>query len=116
MDKKRTLQQNRALHLWYSMVSETLNEAGLDMKKTLKPQIDIPWSPTTVKEYLWRPIQEAYIKIKSTTQLERKQIDEIVNIIVRGLGEAHGVVLPPFPSLEQLNQYQYEEKITKKTH
>lgn len=114
MDKKRTLQQNRALHLWFKHVSEALNDAGLDMKKTLKPQMEIPWSPITVKEFLWRPVQQAYIQIDSTTQLERKQIDEIINIIIRGLGEKLGVELPPLPSQELMNQY--EEARTKKTH
>lgn len=56
---QRTKQQNRALHVLFRMMSDLLNENGLDMRKTLKPGVDIPWSPEAVKEFLWRPVQEA---------------------------------------------------------
>jgi hypothetical protein len=42
--KPRTMAQNSALHLWLGQVAQTLNDAGLDMKKTLKPNVDIPWT------------------------------------------------------------------------
>ena len=47
----RTSQQNRAMHLFFARLVEALNDAGLDMKKVLKPEIDIPWSQTAVKEF-----------------------------------------------------------------
>ena len=45
------------------MIANALNDAGLDMKKVLKPEIDIPWNTATVKEYLWRPVQNLQLKL-----------------------------------------------------
>ena len=47
----RTLQQNRALHVLFQMLANELNSNGLDMRKTLKPSVDIPWSGRSVKEW-----------------------------------------------------------------
>jgi len=46
---KRTVQQNKALHVLFNLLAQNLNEAGLDMRKTLKPEVDIPWSGASVK-------------------------------------------------------------------
>lgn len=43
LDKReRTLTQNRAIHLWFTMLADALNDAGLDMRTVLKPEIEIP--------------------------------------------------------------------------
>ena len=57
-EKKRSDQQNKALHVLFELLAEKLNESGLDMRKTLKESIDIPWTKDTVKNFLWRPIQK----------------------------------------------------------
>jgi len=98
---KRTIQQNKALHLFYAHLAEELNNAGLDMRKTLKPEIDIPWSPQTIKEYLWRPIQIAQLGKRSTTDLNTDEIDKIFDTINRHLGEKFGLNVE-FPSIESL--------------
>ena len=54
---KRTLKQNNALHKFYSLLSDELNTAGLDMVAVLKEGADIPWTPDNVKERLWKPVQ-----------------------------------------------------------
>jgi len=100
---QRTIKQNRALHKYFELVAGTLNEAGLDMRKTLKPEIDIPWSKESVKEYLWRPIQKAQLQKRSTTELDRKDINIIYETLNRFLGEKLGVHTP-FPSLEELEE------------
>lgn len=100
-DKKRTAQQNRALHLYFTHLSEELNNAGLDMRRTLKPEIDIPWNSKTIKEYLWRPIQQAQIQKKSTTELNTDEIDLVFNTLNRHLSEKFGITVE-FPSIESL--------------
>ena len=95
---RRTLKQNAALHLYFSNLAEELNDAGFDMKKTIR--VDIPWSAMTVKEYLWRPLQEAYLLKRSTTELERgKEIDEVYDILNRVIGERTGIFVE-FPNIE----------------
>ena len=99
--KPRTEQQNRSLHLLFRMLAEELNLAGLDMRKTLKPDIDIIWTDKSVKEYLWRPIQKAMYQKKSTTELNKQEeIDKIYEVICRHLADKFGFECPPFPSIE----------------
>lgn len=99
-EKQRTIQQNRALHLYFQLVADTLNDAGLDMRAVLKPEVEIPWSKTSVKEYLWRPVQKIQLGKRSTTELTTKDIDKIFDTINRHLAN-HGVH-QPFPSIEEI--------------
>lgn len=114
-DKKetpRTISQNRALHLWFQLVAETLNEAGLDMRKVLKPQIDIPWTKQSVKEYLWRPIQKAMLLKDSTTELTTKDLDKVVEVLNRHLGQKLEIETPPFPSIQDImDEIDYESMV-----
>jgi hypothetical protein len=97
---KRTLKQNSALHLYFTLLADELNDAGFDMRKTL--QVDIPWSPLTVKEYLWRPLQEAYLLKRSTTELDKqKEIDAVYDILNRVIGERTGIFVE-FPNIEMM--------------
>lgn len=101
----RTDAQNRALHLWFTQLAEALNEAGFDMKKTLRQDVDIPWTLTSIKESLWRPVQKSYTGKKSTTDLNKqKEIDDIYDIINRTIGERTGVYVP-FPSMDLSEEY-----------
>lgn len=97
----RTIRQNRAIHLLFDMLAKELNENGLDMRRTLRPSIDIPWTGESVKEYLWRPVQQAQVNKKSTTELTTKEIDEVFDTINRHLGTKFGIYVP-FPSIETL--------------
>lgn len=106
---QRTKQQNRALHVLFQMMSDLLNENGLDMRKTLKPSVDIPWSPDSVKEFLWRPVQEAQFNKHSTTELSTVEVDKVFDTLNKYIGEKHGIHLP-FPSIETIIQEQENEK------
>ena len=99
--KKRTDRQNRALHLWFTQLAQALNKDGFDMKAVIKEGIDIFWSPYTVKEHLWRPVQKAYLGKESTRNLDTGEIDKIFDIINKGVGEKTGVYVP-FPSIDAL--------------
>lgn len=65
MEDKRTPKQNRALHKWYTLLAHEMTSQGLDMRKVLKPSIEITPTPELVKNYLWRPIQMAKYDIES---------------------------------------------------
>lgn len=97
---RRTLQQNKALHKFYELLAEDLNTAGLDMKRTLKEQVDIPWTPVTIKEYLWRPIQDAMLHKESTTELTTKEVNDVYEVLIRHLGEKFNITTA-FPSEEK---------------
>lgn len=92
--KQRTLTQNRALHMFCQNLADTLNEAGLDQKKVLKPEVDIPWTMEAVKEGLWKPLQEAVTGLKSTTKPETRQYSAIYELLNRHLTMKLGIHEP----------------------
>lgn len=98
---QRTITQNKALHLLFTMLADELNTGGLDMKTVFKrkPEVAIPWDGEAVKKYLWRPIQQAQLDKKSTTQLTTVEIDKVFDTLNRFLGEAFGISMD-FPSVE----------------
>lgn len=99
----RTNAQNRALHLDCKLIAEKLNDAGLDMKNVLKPNVQIPWSTESVKEYLWKPIMKVLYQKESTRDLDKTkgEIEHIHEVIMRELAEKHGIEHHPFPNDEQ---------------
>ncbi len=99
-ERQRTGQQNRSLHLYFTFVAGILVENNIDMKLLLQDGIDIPPTPTNVKEVLWRPIQVAQLGKKSTTQLTTKEIDQIFDTVNRHIAK-HGVHIP-FPSIKSM--------------
>lgn len=92
--KQRTLTQNRALHMFCQNLADTLNDAGLDQKKVLKPEVDIPWTMEAVKEGLWKPLQEAVTGLKSTTKPETSQYSAIYELLNRHLTMKLGIHEP----------------------
>lgn len=96
----RTILQNRALHLYFTQMADLLNEHGLDMRKVLKPGVDIQWTSETVKEYLWRPVQKAQLLKKSTTELTTAEIDKVYETLNFHIGN-FGVHVP-FPSYKEI--------------
>lgn len=105
MENQRTTQQNKSLHKLFEMLADELNNSGYDMRKVLKPEIDIPWTKQNIKEYLWRPVQEAMYGKKSTTELTTKDLDKVYEVLCRHLGSKLGITMPPFPSLETTPEY-----------
>lgn len=105
MEKQRTTQQNRALHLFCRMLADELNSAGLDMKIVLKPEVAISWTDKTVKEYLWKPLMNALFLKDSTKEMTRQEPTEVWEHLNRHLGEKFGIRIPDFPSQENTEQY-----------
>jgi hypothetical protein len=91
--KQRTNLQNAALHKYLGLLADALNDAGLDMKKTLKTEVDIPWTQDLAKEYLWRPIQKSLTGLDSTTRPDTKQYPYIYEVLSRHMAEKFGVVV-----------------------
>lgn len=97
VSKQRTLTQNSALHLFFTRLADELNNAGWDMKKTLKEDVDIPWDDMLVKRYLWKPIQKAMLSKESTTELTKIEVGKVYEVLNRHIGEKTGVHVP-FPN------------------
>ena len=96
--KQRTDSQNRSLWLFMTMLADTLNDAGKDMRVVLKPTYSIPWTKDSVHDHLWLPVQKAMYGTESTQFLHKsEQIDKIHEVIMRELGEKHHIDYIPFP-------------------
>lgn len=109
--ENRSNLQNRALHLYFTLVSNELNQLGITYEwKGLKGSImETAWTPELVKEFIWRPIQVSMFNIKSTTKIKTGQINQIIDVINKFFGE-RGVVVS-FP-----NQFEkYIEMLNKTT-
>jgi len=98
-EKALTAPQLRSAHLYCDLLAKELNSRGLDMVKTLRVGVDIPWSKHSAMESMWRPIQEAKFNKKSLTQLKTHEITQIYDVINRHLSDKFGVYVP-FPSKE----------------
>jgi len=100
-EEKRTSQQNKALHLFFTQLADTLNDAGCDMYKTLDKALPLPWTAERVKEFMWRPLQKHLTDKKSTRELAKEDIDKIYEVLNNIIGGRTGVHVP-FPSEEEL--------------
>lgn len=99
----RTTQQNKSLHLFFEQLAEAMNEKHCDMRMIIRKDIEIEWSKETVKEFIWKPLQNALYGKKSTTELLKTQeIDKIYDYIVKIISERSKgeVIVPEWPSDE----------------
>jgi hypothetical protein len=98
----RTENQNNAIHLYCERLAEALNDAGYEIKKVMEVKTaDVPWTKESVKELLWRPLQEAAVDKHSTKALEKMDVDRVYSILDRHISSNFGVHIE-FPSKEQL--------------
>lgn len=97
--KQRTSKQNAALHVYFKELADELNARGLDMKQTLRHDIEIPWDEHNIKEHLWRPVQLAKTGKTSTTELEPGEVSKVYDIINNVIATKFGIELE-FPSWE----------------
>ncbi len=94
--KTRTNLQNRAMHKYFTLLSESLSGGGYDVMHTLKQDAEIPWTPELVKDLLWRPIMQAMTEKFSTTDLETHEVSQIYDVLNHHLGQKLGIHVP-FP-------------------
>lgn len=93
-EKARTLKQNASLHKYCSLLADEFAARGLDMKAVLKPDVEIPWTTESVKNHIWRPVQEIMLDKESTTELSTTDIDAIYQVVSKHLAEKHGISIP----------------------
>jgi len=103
---RRTLAQNRAIHKYLEMVAHELQNQGQTLQNVIKKVDYAEITPTTtsLKEILWRPIQEVVVSKKSTTELTTAEVNKIYEIISMFLSKQFQISLP-FPSQEETQEY-----------
>jgi len=90
---KRTKQQNKALHLYFTELADAFNAAGLDMRAVLAEEVLLDWTPQSVKAYLWRPIQKIMTDIESTADLNTRDITAIYHVLSRHIAQTFGIAI-----------------------
>lgn len=96
--KQRSQTQNAALHLFCKQLANELNNAGYDFRTFVKEGYPVPFNENLVKDFLWRPIQEAVTGKVSTTKPERGEYSQIYDVINLKMAE-YGLHVP-WPSQE----------------
>ena len=95
---KRTSQQNNALHLYFKYLADDLNSSGYDqLTFPWKQGMRLNWTPESVKEHLWKPVQKVIVKEKATSKLKKEEVDQVYQELSRHLAEKTGVTRD-FPS------------------
>lgn len=95
----RSLSQNNSLHLYFKLLSDELNHAGFDMRQVIRENLNIPWTPESVKTYLWHPVMKSMFNINSTRELTTPMINDIYDVINKTIGERCKIHIS-FPSIE----------------
>jgi len=91
MGEKRSLKQNKSIHLYFTQLADALNDAGYSVTKVMKHNAEIPWNSNLVKELLWRQVQEVMTDVESTAKLEPKQVSEVYEVVNRHIAQTTGV-------------------------
>ena len=106
-NEQRTPTQNNALHLYCQRIADSLNAAGYSIPEVLKHfKMEVPWTKENVKEILWRTAQQRMYNKHSTKQLLKQgEIDDIVDVMTRFLGENFHIEYIPWPSIEELEKH-----------
>jgi hypothetical protein len=98
----RTQQQNKALHVYFTLISYQLNELGSEFSYVglNNNSFALRYTPEIVKEFIFKPIMFTMFELKSTTKLTTIQINEMIDIITKFFADK-GIVME-FPSIENL--------------
>ena len=108
--KTRSNLQNRALHKYYELLSEALNNVGyyhIYTNVMTGEIIEMQFTKDLVKEFIWKPLQNEIFRIESTTKLTTEMINMILDTITNWLTDKRIAV--KFPNkmdllIEQMNK------------
>lgn len=97
---QRTDQQRKAIEVYCAALARAFNDAGLDARAVLakmRDGVEIPWSQERVKDLIWREIQLAILKKKSTTKLSPVEVSKVYEVVNRFTAQRFGLSMA-FPS------------------
>ena len=100
---QRTTTQNKALHKYFDLLAQALNDAGFDrevMYEKTGGKIDMSWSAEGTKEALWRPFMQAKTGKESTTEMTTAEVNRVYEELDFRIGQLTGVHIE-FPHDEE---------------
>lgn len=110
-EKKRTIQQNKALHKYFTDLAQALTEHGVDQKLFIEKLQG--WSVPITADFLkqiWKLKQQKMYGTNTTTKLTTTQVDEVYDTVNQFTAQEFGVSCA-FPSIAEL-QAKYQENET----
>ena len=91
----RTWRQNNTLHLLFRNMARDLNDAGApDIPHPFNPAFRMRWTEEKVKELLFKPYCQHLMKTEKSSNLNTKQLSEVMEALVDGVNQAVGVYTP----------------------
>ena len=102
---KRTLLQNKSIHLWCKQIADSLNKDNFYIQDVIK--LNTKWNMLKVKDLIFKPVVKSLYSKDSTTKLNKDEFELIIDTVIMALG-SKGIECPDFPNREDL------EKITQK--
>ena len=106
LQPKRTSTQNKAIHLYLEQIARELTNMGETMQNVVKkmPAVEITPSKESLKIVVWKPIQEAMLGKKSTTELTTAEVSKVYEIVSMFLAKQFKISIP-FPDETQTDNY-----------
>ena len=107
IEEKRTLNQNRALHLWCEQIADAYNEKGLTINVVLTnfKNMELYWSKESVKEIIIKTAIKRMLWKESTTQLLKNgsEIEKLIDVVTK-FNAQMDIEYIPFPSEENVEE------------
>lgn len=97
----RSLNQNKATHLWCKQIAETLNREKFFIQDVIK--MNTKWDMLKVKEMIFKPVVKSLYTKDSTTKLNKDEFELIIDTITRYMAHK-GVSIPDFPNRNRLDE------------
>ena len=103
--KTRTNKQNAALHKFFKMLSDQLNELGqtFHYRGFNGDDMELMFTEDIIKKFMWRQIQITLFNTSSTTKLTTDQIDKILDVITNFYAKKGIPVVFPSKANQLLN-------------
>ena len=104
LSNSRSSQQNRALHKFFIIISNELNDLGMEFHYygVKGQELTTRYTADIVKNHFWRPIQKTLFNIESTKKINTKQMNEIIDVVVKFFAE-QGLYIE-FPNREIIQE------------
>ena len=91
----RSDQQRKAIEVYCREMANLANDAGYEFAAFIEHKklkgTETPWSQELFKEYVWRPVQQAYLNKESTTRLKPDEVTIIYDVVNRKMAEIAGI-------------------------
>jgi hypothetical protein len=87
---KRTNPQNASIRVFDKLLADELNAKGYTVKLVLdkmKTGAEVPWTPSSTHELLWKVMQKALTGKESSTELDTVQPSDIHQTLMHWINE-----------------------------